>query len=111
MEPFAGLPRQNQIWQYFTAGGIRHKLWIDHCDCNDLVDLLTAGVELGALSTTISTLYGNIPAAIASAAAAFLLRTANGLINNNDGGAGIVVGLITSYIGGNVRGAGLEPQA
>ncbi len=96
--------------KYYTAGGIRHKLWINHCDCRDLVDILTTGVELSAFSVVVSSLYGNIPFAIASAAAAFLFRTGKGLINNNDEGKGIVVALTTSYIGKNVRGAGLEPQ-
>ncbi|GAB7119433.1 hypothetical protein [Natrinema pallidum] len=102
---------KNQHKEYFKAGSIRNKFWIDHCNCNDIIDMLSTGVEVGVLSTTISTIYGNIPAALASALATFLMRVSKSLISNNDEGKGIVVAITTSYMGDRYKdGGGIEPQ-
>ncbi|MDS0473686.1 hypothetical protein [Natrinema sp. 1APR25-10V2] len=106
----AGCAGKNKYKSYVTGDGMRHKLWIDHCNCNDIVDMLSIGVEVGVLAAAISAIYGNIPAAVASAVAIFLMRTAKAPISNNDEGEGIVVAVTTTYFGGNLKGGGLEPQ-
>ncbi|QLG49687.1 hypothetical protein [Natrinema halophilum] len=95
---------------FHTPSGIRHKLWINHCDCRDLVDLLSIGIELAAFSAAVNGLYGNIPAVVVSAAAGFLMRIGKSLINNNDEGHGIVLAVTTYRLTGGVTAGGLEPQ-
>ncbi|OAQ52754.1 hypothetical protein HTG_10530 [Natrinema mahii] len=105
-----GCAGKNKYKKSITGGGFRHKFWMDHCNCNDIIDMLSVGVELGVLSAAISAIYGNIPAAVASAVAIFLMRTAKALISNNDEGEGIVIGITMGFVGGGLKGGGIEPQ-
>ncbi|QCS40813.1 hypothetical protein [Natrinema versiforme] len=89
---------------------MEHRLYVDHCNCNDIIDMLTVGVEAGALATVISGYVGNLPVVVASATATFLLRVGKQLIDNNDEGEGIVIIATSGILGDDLTPKGLEPQ-
>ena len=94
----------------FKLNGIQHKLELDSCTTNDIIDIMIAGVAAAQLAAIISAGVGAMPAAAASECAAVLLAAGWQIIDNNANGNGIEILWLMPFTAGGFHRWDIDPQ-
>ncbi len=94
----------------FKLSGIEHKLEVDSCTTNDLIDALIAGAAAAQISAIISGAVGAVPVAAASQCAAVLLAAGWQILDNNAKGDGVEIIWLQKHTGGGFDRFGIDPQ-